>query len=101
MLDQILALNERAAAAGDYEVAYHLLMAALHAADHAKDRAALDRILALSRRQGAAVDAEQPPHQLSRAQAHARGQTALFESLAAHIEAVRLRMHSEEMRTKR
>jgi len=35
MLEEILALNRRAAAGGDFEAVYQLLWAALHAADEA------------------------------------------------------------------
>ena len=101
MLNAILRLNADAAAQGDYEVAYHLLMAALHVVDHTHDFAALELITKLTKEQGAQVEAVRPPHHLSRAQAQLRGQTSLFDSLAAHIEAVRLRMQSEEQRTKR
>jgi hypothetical protein len=101
MLTAILRLNADAAAQGDYEVAYHLLMAALHVADHTRDFAALERITKLTKEQGAQVEAVQPPHHLSRAQAQLRGQTAVFDSLIAHIDAVRLRMQSDEQRSKR
>jgi hypothetical protein len=95
MLDEILALNRRAAANGDFETAYHLLMAALHDAEHRAEEAALASIDAIAREQADAVDAIRPPHQLSRQQAAKRGQTSVFDSLQAHIEAVRLRMQSE------
>ena len=98
MLDAILRLNADAAAHDEYEVAYHLLMAALHVADHAHDFGALERITKLTQEQGAQLEALQPPHQLSRAHARVRGQTAVFDSLIAHIEAVRLRMQSDEQR---
>ena len=94
MLEEILALNRQAAGKGDFEVAYHLLMAALHHADHAGDEPALTRLAELARTQGAAVEAVQPPHHLSRRLAEARGQTALFDSFQAHVDAVRLRMQS-------
>ena len=42
----------------------------------------------------------QPPHPLSRSQAQLRGQTTVFDSLAAHIDAVRLRLQSDEQRAK-
>ena len=92
VLEEILALNARAAAAGDFEVAYHLLMAALHLADHSGDEAALDRLAQIARAEADALEAVQPPHHLSRQLAGARGQTALFDSFQHHIEAVRLRM---------
>ena len=88
-------MNRRAAADGDFEAAYHLLMAALHVADHAANEAALARIGDTAREQAAAVEAVRPPHHLSRHQALARGQTAVFDSFIAHLEAVRLRLHSQ------
>jgi len=36
MFEQIIELDARAAAQGDYEAAYHLLMAALHCTDRAR-----------------------------------------------------------------
>ena len=101
MLEEPLKLNAGAAARGEYEAAYHLLLAALHLADHAKDSAALERIAKLAREQGEALERVQPPHHLARAQAQLRGHTALFDSLAAHIAAVRLRLQSERQRAKR
>jgi len=101
MLNAILRLNADAAAQGDYEVAYHLLMAALHVADDAHDFAALERITRAAKEQGAQVEAVRPPHPLSRAQAQLRRQTSLFDSLGAHIDAVRLRLKSEKQRAKR
>ena len=95
MLEEILALNQQATARGDFEVAYHLLMAALHHVDHIGDQAALGRLSELAKQQGAAVEAVQPPHHLSRRLAQARGQTALFESFQAHVDAVRLRLQSK------
>ncbi|HET7362854.1 MAG TPA: hypothetical protein VFJ70_04690 [Burkholderiales bacterium] len=82
----LLKLSGEAAARGQYEVAYHLLMAALH--------------VALTKQQAAAIERVQPSHHLSRHQAQLRGQTALFDSLAAHVEAVRLRLQSEQQRSK-
>ena len=100
MLDELLQLNRRAAEQGDFEVAYHLLMAALHHADHARDQRAVDEIGRLGREQGEALERVKPVHALSRRQAHLRGQTAIFDSFGAHVEAVRLRLHSDEQRLK-
>jgi hypothetical protein len=100
MFEQIIALNARAAAQGDYEAAYHLLMAALHCADRAHDRQALEQLTQLTLAQGAEVEAIQPPHHLARKQAEARGQTAVYDSLITHIDAVRLRMESARQREK-
>lgn len=92
--DSLVELADDAAAAGEFETAYHLLMAALHLADHRGDQEAAMRIGAAGRRLGAAVEAVAPPHRLSRAEAKRRGHTALFDQLDVHAEAVRLRLES-------
>ena len=92
MLDRLLNINREAFAAGEYEVAYHVLMAALHLVDHARDREGLERVAQAAREEGAAVEALQPPHHLARSQAQLRGQIAVFDSLRVHLDAVRLRM---------
>jgi hypothetical protein len=101
MLSELLELNQRAAKQGDFEVAYHLLMAALHAADHARELGALDDIARRGREQGEALERVKPPHALSRRHADLRGQTSVFDSFAAHVEAVRLRLVSDAQRAKR
>jgi len=100
MLDAVLKLNADAVAQGEYEVAYHLLMAALHFAEAQKNVVALDRITQLAKEQGGAIERVQPTHQLSRKQAQLRGQTTLFDSLLTHIEAVRLRIQSDAQRAR-
>lgn len=101
MLSDVLKLNAEAVARGQYEVAYHLLMAALHVADDAKDLAALERVAQLAKEQGAALERLQPSHHLSRRQAQLRGQTAVFDSLITHVDAVRLRLQSDHQRARR
>ena len=97
-LDAILELGREAAAAGEFEAAYHLLMAAVHLADHRRDTAALERLTRLAREQGALVEAVSPPHRLSRSYAAARGHTALFDTLMTHIKSVELRLEAERQR---
>ena len=91
LLDILFKANDAAAAQGEFQVAYHTLMAALHLADGRGDMEALQRIAQLAQAQQAMVEAVQPPHNLSSAQAKTRGQTPVFESLRIHIDAVRLR----------
>jgi hypothetical protein len=95
MLEEILALNRRAAAGGDFEATDQLLVAAVHAADHAGVEAVLTQIADIARQQGTAVEAVRPPHHLSRHHAQSRGQTAVYDSFIAHLEAVRLRLQSQ------
>ena len=97
-LDAILELSREAAAAGEFEAAYHLLMAAVHLLDHRGDMAALERLGALAREQGELVEAVRPPHRLSRAYAAARGHTALFDTLGTHVRSVQLRHEAERQR---
>ena len=98
IIEELLAMNGRAAALGEYETAYHTVTGALHLADHARDPAALDRIAEIVTRQDADIEKIRPAHHLSSAQATERGQTALFASLQVHIEAVRLRIQADRQR---
>lgn len=96
--DAILEMSREAAAAGEFETAYHLLMAGVHLADHHGDMAALERLALAAREQGERVEAAKPPHRLSRAYAAARGHTALFDTLATHVKSVQLRHEAERQR---
>jgi hypothetical protein len=90
----LLELADDAAVEGEYESAYHLLMAALHLADHRGDYEAAMHVGAAGRRLGAALEAVTPPHPLSRQEAKKRRHTALYDQLDAQAEAVRLRLES-------
>jgi hypothetical protein len=81
MLDRLLQINREAFAARHFDVAYHLLMAALHLVDHARDQQGLERIAQVATEQGAAMTPATPLYRL-------------FETLGVHIDAVRLRMDS-------
>ena len=100
-LERLLALQSECVAGGEYESAYHLLMAALHIADHSGDTPALDRIAEAAGSLEQDIEAVEPPHALSAAQAERRGQQSLCASLRVHIEAVRLRLRSDEQRGRR
>jgi hypothetical protein len=92
--DSLLELADDASAEGEYECAYHLLMAALHLAEHHGDHDAVMRAGAAGRRIGVAVEAVVPPHRISRSEASRRGDVAVFDRLDVHAEAVRLRLES-------
>ena len=94
--DALLELANDAAAEAEYETAYHLLMAALHLAEHRGNHDAVMRIGAAGRRIGVAVEAIAPPHRLSREAAKKRGHSAIFDQFDVHAEAVRLRLESAE-----
>jgi hypothetical protein len=94
LIEDLIGLNGRAAALGEYEAAYHLLMAAIHVAGSSGDLPALERIAQVAERQEAELESLTPPHHLSRTEATKRGQTAVYASLKIHIDAVRLRIRS-------
>ena len=97
-LDAILELSRQAGAAGEFETSYHLLMAAVHLADHQGDMAGLQTIAALVKQQTEALEAVSPPHRLSRAHAADRGHVGLFDTLVTHIKSVELRHAAEQQR---
>ena len=84
LFDEIMELNRRAVNVGEFEVAYHLLAAALHAAGD--DETRIDAVMELAREQADIVDA-QPDHPLGHERATSRGTTPLFHSLVTTAEA--------------
>lgn len=78
----IVRLNESAVYTGQFEVSYHLLSAALHAAEAAGDRERIEAVIRLAGQQASAIDAE-PDRPPSTQHAAQRDSTPLFESLAA------------------
>lgn len=80
--DRILTLNAAAAESGQFEMAYHLLAAALHSAEVQRDRYAMEEVIRLAAEQGATVDAA-GDHPMSSSKAKKRGTVPLYESLAA------------------
>jgi hypothetical protein len=77
LYQRVLQLNQAASHAHEYEVAYHLLAAALHAA---KTDSQIDEVVQRATEQQSEVDA-QPEHRLSASQAQKRGNAPLFGSL--------------------
>src|SRR5262245_21468747 len=76
----IISLNSEAAKAREFEVAYHLLAAALHAAEKTNDEDGIEDVRRLATDQGAAVDAV-PDHPLASVNATRRGTMPLYETL--------------------
>ena len=92
--DRLLNLSHESAGAGRYEVAFHLLSAAMHDAEASADLTALDQVAKVCAAQAAALDAIEPPHALSSKGAENRGTQPLYQSLRNLIEIVRTRLEA-------
>lgn len=90
---EALALNESAFAGGHYEVAYHLLMTALHCAEELGDADRLAAVSALARGQQADLDRAAPAHRLASGSAH--GPRGVFEMAAVTAGGARQRVESD------
>ena len=96
LFPEILELNRRAVDAQTFEVAYHLLAAALHAA--ADDVEGINRVMALALQQGEALDARFD-HAMSSERAAHRGNEPMYQSLATNAEAKLAQVRAERART--
>jgi glutamate-1-semialdehyde aminotransferase len=85
--EQLLGINADAFAAGRYEVAYHALMAALHAAQDASDPSHLRRVQQLADQQQDRIDAEAPRHRLASDVARRHGVIGIFRMAARQASA--------------
>ena len=105
LADQLLRINRSSYAAGRFEVAYHVLSAALHCAEELID---LEMAVVVQRRaeqQQGELDQTEPPHALSTDGAARRGTHPLFTSLGrtahaagARIKAQLAQAHAESVR---
>ena len=93
--DDALESADRAAREGNYEAAYHFLMAAIHVADKSGDRELVTRACAIGQRCKDEIDTLRPEHPLSGAAAERRRQTPLFDALQTHGKSVLLRHRME------
>jgi hypothetical protein len=96
ILDRLLELAGEAGGLGHHEVAYHALMAALHAAEDSGDVGNVDRVQSAANAENKRVEARVPPHNLSSVMASARGTQSLYSSLHTHAQAMRARMDAED-----
>jgi hypothetical protein len=95
-----LDLHEEAFAAGRFELGYHLLAAALHAAEDLDSLELLDDVKKLAQQRQDKVDAFRPDHRLSSSSARRRGNPAQYASLVAIAAAVRGRITADRALTR-
>jgi hypothetical protein len=87
----LLELNQGAFEQGHYETAYHLLMAALHAADDESAPDLLEVIARLAAAQQARLDTLAPGHRLTTAKAHGSQGVYSLAGQHAHMRAELIR----------
>lgn len=92
MAGRLLALSDEAEEAGSYETAYHLLMAALHAAAHIANLPQVQQVADHALEQERRLEALDPPHPLASTAAGRRGMRPLYRTFQIHADAVRARL---------
>ena len=93
--DAALDLFTAARGAGEYEVAYHALCCALHAAESFRDQETCRRVVTLAGECRNWIDVNQPRHKLSTLSAQSRGHESIFRQLAVTADSARLRLAAE------
>ncbi len=91
----LLDLNAEAFAGEHYEIAYHLLEAALHCADGLGDEVGMARVQQLAEQQGAWLDQNRPDHRMASKGAKGRGTMPLFHSAARTAAAMIAALHAD------
>jgi hypothetical protein len=94
--EALLAIERGALAAGQYEIPYHALAAALHCAEAARDLAGAERVAALAEEHRRRIDAEEPPHRFGSRAAAQRGHPGVFEQLVGQAPALLARLEGAE-----
>ncbi len=95
LADQLLRINGTSYAAGHFQVAYHVLSAALHCAEDLLDLELAAFVQERAERQQAELDRTEPPHPLSTVGASRRGTHPLFTSLSRTAHAAHARIKAQ------
>jgi hypothetical protein len=91
----LIDLHEAAFQSGRYELGYHLLAAALHAAEDLDDLDLLSDLGKLAQEAQTEIDRQSPTHRLSSTAAKKRGNPAQYSSLVAIVAAVKGRITAD------
>ena len=95
LYQRLMQMQEQAFREGRFEVSFHLLAAAVHAAEELKDIALLEELAVLANSRQEELDRKEPAHTISTAAAHGRGNSALFATLATTANATRARIAAD------
>ena len=96
MYQRLLAINSEAHASAAYEVAYHALAAALHAANDNHDEAGVLEVKKLAEEQLEWIDAHDSTHPLATASARERGHASVYAMLAQQANAMALMLRGPQ-----
>jgi hypothetical protein len=92
----LMQMHEDTFAAGLFEVSYHLMAAALHAAEEVNNLDLITQVELQATQRQADIDRSQPHHKVSSASAAGRGNFALFTALSATAGAARGRIAADQ-----
>jgi len=95
LYERLVAIARAAFADQHYEVAYHALSGAVHAAYTLHDDERLLAVQDLVRQQISWVNMYTPTHRISSYSAAQRGNRGVYDSLATQIDSMRLRLKNE------
>jgi len=96
LYQHLLQLHEDTFEAQRFELSYHVLAAALHAAEEMNSPELLKSVQKLAARRQAQIDGLRPEHKISSEAAKGRGNFALFASLANIADAARGRIAADQ-----
>ena len=95
LYDRIMGMHEQTFGEGRYDLAYHLLAAALHAAEELNSIELLDHIADRAAKCQRSIDGLNPQHRLSSNSAKHRGNHAQFTALTAIAAAAKGRITAD------
>jgi hypothetical protein len=95
--ERTMSLHDEAIALRQYQVAYHMLAAVLHAGEALHDLQTMDLVESRAREHADWLSRNAPTHPLSAQSAASRGHQSVFEQLAVTAAAARARMKAENL----
>lgn len=95
LYQKLLAMHEDAFVAGRFDLAYHVLAAALHAAEEVPSIELLMAVRDLAEKRQEALDTMEPQHRLSSLSAGRRGHTAQYTALATIATSIKGRIEAD------
>jgi hypothetical protein len=98
LFETLVQINREAFGKGQFDVAYHALAAALHAARDSADEEGLHEVTRMAEEQLADIDAHHPEYHHSTASATLRGHDSIFRMLARNSNVRERLTHIENMR---